>query len=236
MYIFWVVVKPILIFSFGYTLIRIMGKHHIGNMTPLDFLVAVVLGNILAQPIVEDQLSLTFVYGGLFVAVYAAVARLILVNPLRKLLTFKPTMLIVNGVIDMEAMKKENITVPHLLAELRVAGYSSPDDVQYAILEETGQISVIPKPDKRPLQHSDLSMTPVDEGLPVTLVVDGGIIHNNFSLAKRDREWFDSELAALGITQEGVKRISLATFYTGSGRLRLDIGNNIELKTNPRKS
>lgn len=153
----WLVVKPVLIFLFGYTLIHIMGKHHIGNTTTVDFLVAIVLGSVLAEPLASDKVRLTFVYAGLFVATHVIFSRLILVNPLRKLLTFKPTMLIVNGVIDMEAMKRENITVPHLLAELRMAGYSSPDDVQYATLEETGQISAIPKPDKRPLQPSDLS-------------------------------------------------------------------------------
>ncbi|MFZ5645503.1 MAG: DUF421 domain-containing protein [Bacillota bacterium] len=125
-------------------------------------------------------------------------------------------------------MKREHITISHLLAELRLAGYTSLNDVQYAILEETGQISVIPKPDKRPLQPSDLAMTPTDEGLPITLVIDGEIIDRNLSMAKRDREWLDSQLDALGITEEGVKRISLATFYTGSGRLRLDIGKTIQ--------
>lgn len=224
----WLVVKPVLIFIFGYTLIHIMGKHHIGNTTPLDFLVAIVLGNILAQPILSDYVGLTFIYGGLLVATYLAFSRLILVNPLRKLLTFKPMMLVVNGVIDMKAMKKEHITVPHLLAELRVAGYPSLDDVHYAILEETGRISVVPKADKRPLQPSDFSMALANEGMPVTLVVDGEIIHNNFSIAKRDREWFDSQLAALGIKEEGVKRISLATYFTGSCRLRLDVGNTIK--------
>ena len=184
--------KTALIFIFGYTLIHIMGKHHIGNMTPLDFLVAIVLGNILVQPIVAEEVSLTFVYGGVLIAIYIIFSRLILVNPFRKLLTFKPATLVVNGVIDMEAMKKERITVHHLLAELRMAGYSSLDDVRYAILEETGQISVSPKADKRPLQPSDLSMTPVDEGLPVNLIVDGEIINQNFLMAKRDREWFDS--------------------------------------------
>lgn len=222
------VVKPALIFIFGYILIHIMGKHHIGNTTPLDFLVAIVLGNILVQPIVADEVSVTFVYGGVFVAVYIIFSRLILFNPLRKLLTFKSSILVVNGIIDMEAMKKDRITVPHLLAELRMAGYSSLDGVRYAILEETGRISVIPKADKRPLQPSDLSMTPVDEGLPVNLIVDGEIINENLLMAKRDREWFDSQLAALGITKDGIKRISLATFFTGSGRLRLDIGNTIK--------
>jgi uncharacterized membrane protein YcaP (DUF421 family) len=223
----WLVAKPVLLFIFGYTLIHIMGKHHIGNTTLLDFLVAIVLGNILAQPILSDNVGPTFIYGGLLVATYLAFSRLILVNPLRKLLTFKPTMLVVNGVIDMKALKRERITMPHLLAEFRLAGYPSLDDVHYAILEETGRISVIPKADKRPVQPSDFSMTPADEGMPVTLVVDGEIIHKNFSIAKRDREWFDSQLAALGI-EEGVKRISLATFFTGSGRLRLDVGNNIK--------
>jgi uncharacterized membrane protein YcaP (DUF421 family) len=223
----WLVAKPVLLFIFGYTLIHIMGKHHIGNTTLLDFLVAIVLGNILAQPILSDNVGPTFIYGGLIVATYLAFSRLILVNPLRKLLTFKPTMLVVNGVIDMKALKRERITMPHLLAEFRLAGYPSLDDVHYAILEETGRISVIPKADKRPVQPSDFSMTPADEGMPVTLVVDGEIIHKNFSIAKRDREWFDSQLAALGI-EEGVKRISLATFFTGSGRLRLDVGNNIK--------
>ena len=228
MEVVWLAVKPVLIFVFGYILIHIMGKHHIGNTTPLDFLVAIVLGSVLAEFISSDKTILTFIYAGLFVATYIVFSRLILVNPLRKLLTFKPTILVVNGIIDMEAMKREHITVPHLLAELRLKGYFSPDDVQYAILEETGQLSIIPKAEKRPLQPSDLSMTPADEGLPVNLVLDGQIIHKNFSMAKRDREWFDSQLTALGITGEGVKKISLATYYTGSGRLRLDIDNTIK--------
>jgi len=224
--IVWVAVQPVLVFIFGYTLIHIMGKHHIGNTTPLDFLVAIVLGSILAEPISSDEIGLTFVYGGILVATYAVFARLILFNPLRKRLTFKPIMLVTNGVIDMGAMKKEHITVSHLLAELRLVGYSSLDDVKYAILEETGQISVIP--DAANLQPADLAMTPADEGFPVALVVDGEFIDNNLSVAKRDREWLDSQLAALGITEEGLKKISPATFYTGSGRLRLDIGNNIK--------
>lgn len=226
--IIWLVIKPIFLFLFGYILIRIMKKHHIGGMTPLDFLIAIVLGNILAQPIVADDVRFSLVNSSLFVATYVVFARLILVNPLRKLLAFKPAMLVENGVIDMKAMKKERITVPHLLADLRMAGYSSLDDVKYAILEETGQISVIPKPDKRPLQPSDLAMTPTDEGLAISLIIDGEVIDKNLSTAKRDREWLDSQLAALGITGETVKKISLATFYTGSGRLRLDIGNTIK--------
>lgn len=95
MEIAWLVVKPVLLFIFGYTLFHIMGKHHIGNTTLLDFLVAIVLGNILAQPILSDNIGPTFIYGGLLVATYLAFSRLILVNPLRKLLTFKPTMLVV---------------------------------------------------------------------------------------------------------------------------------------------
>ncbi len=64
------------------------------------------------------------------------------------------------------------------MSEMRMAGYPSPDDVSYAFLEETGHISVIPKPDKRPLQPVDLSLTPPDEGLPVALVADGEIRKN----------------------------------------------------------
>jgi len=226
--IVWLVVKPVLLFLFGYILIRIMKKHHIGGMTPLDFLIAIVLGNILAQPIVADDVSFSLVNSGLFVATYVVFARLILVNPLRKLLTFKPVMLVENGVIDMEAMKKERITVSHLLADLRIAGYSSLDDVKYAILEETGQISVIPKPAKRPLQPSDLAITPTDEGLAISLIIDGEVIDKNLSAAMRNPEWLDNQLISLGITKDGIKNISLATFYTGSGKLRLDIGNTIK--------
>ncbi len=90
-----------------------MGKHHIRNTTPLDFLVAIVLGNILVQPIVADKTGLTFIYGGIFVAAYLAFSRLILVNPLRKRFTFKPAMLMANGVIDMKAMKKS--ALPYLI-------------------------------------------------------------------------------------------------------------------------
>lgn len=213
--------KPIVIFLLGYLFIHLMKKHSVGTTTPVDFLIAVVLGNILAQPIVSDQLSQTIFYGTMFVLMQIILSKLILWRPARRKLAFKPTVLINKGNIDEIALSRERVTISHLLAELRIKGYPNIADVEYAILEETGGISVIPKADKRPLQPSDLQLQTTYQGYPNNLIVDGEIIDTTLSTLGKDHAWLISLLSTYGITQDSFNKISVASL-DGSGKLHVD--------------
>jgi len=116
---------------------------------------------------------------------------------------------------------RERVTIPHLLAELRVKGYPDITDVEYTILEETGEISVIPKADKRPLQPSDLGLRTTYQVFPNTLIVDGEIMDTTLNSLGKDRAWLTNLLGTYGITNESVKKISVATI-DGLGQMHVD--------------
>lgn len=113
------------------------------------------------------------------------------------------------------------MTIPHLLAELRIKGCPNIADVEYAILEETGDISIIPKADKRQVTPNDLGLHAIYEGFPNTLVIDGEIMDTTLNLLGKDRAWLTNLLVTYGIHQESIAKISLATL-DGSGKLYVD--------------
>lgn len=213
--------KTILVFGLGYLLIHLMRKHSMATSTPMDFLMTVVLGNILAQPIVNDRLDMTLLYAAVFVLWQIISSKLVLWEPARRILAFTSTILINKGRIDEAALKRERMSIPHLLTELRIKGYPNVADVEYAILEETGAISVIPKADKRPLEPADLGLKTAYTGLPVSVIVDGQIEEPGLHSLNKDRAWLMSLLDAYGINGKTLESVSLAS-VDGTGHLHLD--------------
>lgn len=216
--------KPILIFIIGYLFIRLMKKHSMGTTTPFDFLITVMLGTILAEPIVSTRLETAFLYAAAFITMHIFMSKLVLWRPARRLLTFKPTILVRKGWIDEQALARERINISHLLAELRVKGYPNIADVEYAILEETGDISVIPKADKRPLEPADLGLQPPYTGLSSALILDGQIMESYLQSLGKDRAWLVNLLQFHGICEDVFSKISAATLDE-SGRLHVDYFN-----------
>lgn len=213
--------KLFLVFGIGYFLVHQMKKHSMATSTPIDFLMTVVLGNILAQPIVSNRPGMTVLYAVIFVLMQIIASKLILWRPFRRILAFTPTILVNKGRIDEAALVRERVSIPHLLAELRVKGYSNVADVEYAILEETGGISVIPKAEKRPLQPADLGMRLPYEGLPATVILDGKIADAGLRFLGKDREWLMSLLNSYGIHADSLGQISLAALDS-LGKLHVD--------------
>lgn len=216
--------KPILIFIIGYLFVRLMKKHSMGTTTPFDFLITVMLGTILAEPIVNKRMEIAFLYATVFTLMHIFMSKLVLWQPARRILTFKPTILISKGWIDEPALARERITISHLLAELRVKGYPNIADVEYAILEETGDISVIPKADKRPLEPADLAMQPSNTGLITALVMDGQIMQTNLENLGKNQAWLIDLLIFHGINKDALTKISLAVLDE-AGTLHVDYFN-----------
>ena len=112
----------------------------------------------------------------------------------RKIMSGKPAILIYRGRIDENALRKESITINELQERLRVDNIFNLGDVEYAILETNGELTVIPKPEKRTLTPQDLNINPDYEGIPYDLVVEGKVMHENLKVIGKDEIWLNKQL------------------------------------------
>jgi uncharacterized membrane protein YcaP (DUF421 family) len=112
----------------------------------------------------------------------------------RAIICGKPTILIEKGRIKEDELRKELYTLNDLLEQLRIKNFPNITDIEYAILETNGQLSVIPKSQKRPLNPADMNIKTDYEGITVDVVIDGHIMTNNLKTIGKDRQWLIQEM------------------------------------------
>ncbi|RYD03428.1 hypothetical protein N752_19815 [Desulforamulus aquiferis] len=146
-----------------------------------------------------------------------------LVNrPLRKILYGTPQIIIENGRLLKHEMRASRYNLDDLLSQLREKGYYGIQDVEYAILEPSGRLSVLPKSQKRPVTPADLGIQTDYEGLPSVLVMDGDILKENLNKVNLDEQWLKDKLKEMGLNPE---KVLLATLNT-QGQLLIDCQND----------
>lgn len=211
---------PIAVFFVGYVLLRIMGKRAVNEMSSFDLLITIVVGTAISEPIVTKRLDIASYYSVAIAMVYIIFSRLTLTKPLKKLFTSSPTVLIRGGDIDEQALRKSKMSVQELLGQLRVSGYSKVQDVELATMEETGQISVLPKSTARPIQPSDLQLQVKPAFIPIPLIIDGEVIEHNLIYLNKDKKWLEYQL----LNYDDFSNITLAT-YEQDGTVSVDTKN-----------
>ena len=112
----------------------------------------------------------------------------------REIICGKPSILIYRGKIQEEALIKERFTINELEERLRSLNVNNLGDVEYAILETSGQVSVIPKPNKRNTTPEDFNIEPEYEGIPYDLVIDGVVMNKNLREIGKDYKWLKKEV------------------------------------------
>ncbi len=120
----------------------------------------------------------------------------------RKIMSGQPSILVYRGKIDEKVLRKERITINELQERLRVDNIFNLGDVEYAILETNGELTVIQKPEKRALTPQDMNIQPEYEGIPYDLVVEGKIMHENLKAIGKDEKWLQKQLKEFDITAE----------------------------------
>jgi len=158
-----------------------MGKSSIVQLTPYDLVAIFIISTIITEPLISTEVIPTIYSSLIVVGFYLLFAKLTLNQTLNKFLLGEPSILIKHGKIVEDTLEKEHISLVQLLAILRNAGYSKLTEVDFAILEPTGFISVIPVPSSRPVTLSDLDIEGQYEGLPLALIVDGKIQKRNLN-------------------------------------------------------
>jgi uncharacterized membrane protein YcaP (DUF421 family) len=149
-------------------------------------------------------------------------SKLALSNKWRWLLVVSPTVLIRNGDIDERGLKKERLTVNELLGKLREKGYADPADIDLAIIEETGEVSVIPTEEARAVQVRDLNMEAERNFIPIPLILDGEILDHNLKYLQKNRSWLYEKLEEKGHSPKQLSLITLGTL-NDRGDISLDL-------------
>ena len=134
---------------------------------------------------------------------------------IREIICGKPAILIYRGKIDEKALKKERFTINELEERLRGNNIVNLGDVEYAILETSGQVTVIQKPEKRNTIPEDFNIVPEYEGIPYDLVVDGKIMDENLRIIGKNREWLKKQVEKFNIKPEE----ALVVTFDGKGQI-----------------
>lgn len=173
---------------------RVMGKSAIVQLTPYDLVTIIIIGTVITEPLVSTSLKTALLELVIIVAIYLMFARLTLNQVANKFFLGEPSILIKHKKIVKENLQQNHISLMQLLSILRAAGYPDIADVEYAILEPTGQLSVIPAPQSRPITLGDLGIAAEYEGLPLALIIDGRIQKENLKLIGKDEKWLLEKL------------------------------------------
>lgn len=211
---FAVVYRTILIYLIVLVVVRLMGKREIGQLSPFDFVVAIIIAELAAIPMESTSMP---VWEGVIPLVTLAVLEVLLsyaalYSPfLRRVLDGQPQVVIRNGHILKHELRHARYNLNDLLAQLREKGVVNICDVEFGVLETSGKLSVIPKSQKRPVTPEDLGMPTGYEGLPTVLVMDGLVLKDNLRLAGLDENWLRERLAEYGLETRSVFLAVLGT-------------------------
>lgn len=205
------ILVPCLVFIGGYVLLRFAGKRAVKEMNSFDLLFVIILGTVLSGPLTTEQVPETLLHGLMLLAIFLAFTLLSLSNRWRWLLITSPTVLIRDGDIDEQGLRRAKMTTASLIGKMRQKGYPNLNDVELAMMEDIGDISVIPKSYARPLQPSDIQLHPSPTFIPIPVIMNGEILDHNLKYLGKDRDWLDSQLNAWETNIDDIADITLAT-------------------------
>lgn len=210
--------RSILIYIFVLVVMRLMGKREIGQLQPFELAIAIMIADLASIPMTDPGIPIS---NGIISILGLLVMHLIIsiINmksmKAREIICGRPTILIYRGKIDEKALKKERFTINELEERLRGNNVTSLGDVEYAILETSGQVTVIQKPEKRTTTPEDFNIVPEYEGIPYDLVVDGKVMNQNLQLIGKNYNWLKKQVEKFKIKPEE----ALVVTYDGKGQI-----------------
>lgn len=197
---------------------RLMGKRELGQMQPFELVIAIMIADLASVPMSDTGIPITNgIIPILALLLIQLVISLINLKSIkgRSLICGMPSILIYRGKIDEKVMKKEKFTINELQERLRQNNVFNIGEVEYAILETSGQVTVIQKPEKRNTIPEDFGIIPEYEGIPYDLVIDGKVMNENLKAIGRDYNWLLKQVEKFKIKPEE----ALIVTFDGKGQI-----------------
>lgn len=206
------IIRSIVVYILAVFLTRLMGRKLISQMTFFDFVVGVSMGAIIANAIVGQQFTpISAVTALILISVLVIATGYLHIKSFkaRKILNSEPVTLVENGAIVEENMKNIRLTINELMMKLREKNTFNLADVEFAIMETDGELSVLPKADKQPLTPYHMNIQTTSAGLTKDIIIDGNVMKENLSSAGLDEDWLKAQL-----NSQNIKDVS-EVFYAG---------------------
>ncbi|MDS0526926.1 DUF421 domain-containing protein [Clostridium sp. SHJSY1] len=205
----WIIVllRTSIIFFLTFAVIRLMGKVNLSNITPFKFVSYVVIAII--SSFISLGLIENFVFGLLSLALWVVFSLALDYLSLKSkwvhdLVNGKDTVLIKNGKIMEENLMDVKFTGEELLKALRTKNIFNLADVEFAVMESTGEINALLKSDKKPLTAHDLKQKVAPLSEPQVVIMDGNILHESLCNRGLTEEWLKTQLSTLGVSLDNV--------------------------------
>lgn len=211
-------VRAILLYIVVLVVMRLMGKREIGQLQPFELAISIMIADLASIPMTETGIPLSRgiipILGLLVMHLIISVLNLKSIKA-RQAICGKPTILVYRGKINEKALIKERFTINELEERLRGNNVVNIGDVEYAILETSGQVTVILKPNKRNTTPEDFNIMPDYEGIPYDLVVDGKVMYANLEAIGRNYAWLRKEVGKFNMAPEE----ALIVTFDGKGQI-----------------
>ena len=205
-------IRAIILYIIVLVVMRLMGKREIGQLQPFELAISIMIADLASIPMTETGIPIS---NGIIPILGLLVMHLMIsmINiksmKAREVICGKPRILIYRGKIDEGAIKKERFTINELQERLRGNNVVNIGDVEYAILETSGQVTVIQKPNKRTVIPEDLNIMPDYEGITYDLVVDGKVMYDNLKALGKDYNWLKKQVSQFKINPEEALIVTL---------------------------
>ena len=198
-------IRTIILYIIVLVVMRFMGKREIGQLQPFELAISIMIADLATLPMAEPGIQIS---NGIIPILGLLVMHIIisLINmksvKMREIICGKPSILIFRGRIDEKALRRERFTINELEERLRGQNIFNISDVEYAILETSGQVTVIQKPNKRTTIPEDFGIEPQYQGIAYDLIVDGKIMKENLQKLDKDYNWLVKQVEPFGIMPE----------------------------------
>lgn len=195
-----VLVRTIILYIAVLIALRVMGKGELSEMNPFELVITLMIAEVAAFPMEDNKVPITYgiaaITGLMFIQMIVSYISVKSTKG-REIISGKPTILIRKGILDEKSMRKERLGIDELLEQLRLQGYFNLREVQYAILETDGDLSVVPAPG---LSSDDEDQSKDFKHLPIMLILDGTILKENLAMINKDQQWLLNKLKKKGIS------------------------------------
>ena len=210
--------RSIVLYIIVLIVMRLMGKREIGQLQPFELAISIMIADLASIPMTDTGVP---IFNGIIPILGLLIMHLIisLINlkssRAREIICGRPSILIYRGKINEKNLRKERFTINELEERLRGNNVINLGDVEYAILETSGQVTVIQKPDKRNTIPQDFNIMPEYEGIPYDLVVDGKVMKENLKAIGKDYNWLKKQVEKFNMKPEE----ALIVTFDGKGQI-----------------
>lgn len=179
---------------------KVLGHKQISQLDFFDYITGIVIGSIAAELATELEtpmkpLTAMLIYGTVSVMLSLITNKF---PKTRKYINGTPTIIMDNGKIYRENMKKAKLDLSEFMVLCRQAGYFNLSDIQTAVFEHNGKLTILPVSEKRPVNPTDMDLKPKPEYISTEIIMDGRILHENLKRKGLDTTWLKKQLKKQG--------------------------------------